>query len=263
MATERAVDAAWSAGRSAWPSLAVARDAFAEHVAGVLGEIADDDLAQRDAAGLYLAAAVVTGDPAAPAAVASLVPAVDPVLRQLGADRARIDDIRQHVLSVVVVGGERGPAIAGYAGRSDVRSWLRSVAVRSALKQWSRDKPALDLDDDLVGLADDPELAHLKSLYAEHVVAAIRDAIAALPSRARTLLRLHHLDGLTVDDLGRMYQVHRATAARWLAAARETVFEDTRVRLEAKLGLGEDSVVSIVRLVHSQLMLSMRRLLDS
>jgi len=103
----------------------------------------------------------------------------------------------------------------------------------------------------------------LKSMYAEHVATATREALATLSPRARTLLRLHHLDGLTVDDLGRMYNVHRATAARWLAAAREAVFDETRLRLEATLGIGEDSVVSIVRLVQSQLVLSMRRLLAS
>jgi RNA polymerase sigma-70 factor, ECF subfamily len=95
------------------------------------------------------------------------------------------------------------------------------------------------------------------------VVAALRDALASVSPRARTLLRLHYLDGLTVDDLGRMYGVHRATAARWVAAARETVFDETRQRIEAGLGLGEESAADVVRLVQSQLAVSFHRLLAS
>ena len=76
------------------------------------------------------------------------------------------------------------------------------------------------------------------------------------------LLRFHHLDGLTVDDLARMYNVHRATAARWVAAAREAVFEETRLRLHDRLGVDDSTAVSVVKLVQSQLVNSLRRLLS-
>lgn len=264
--------AAWAAGRAAWPAVVLDEAAFAAHVAGKLDARAatdDDDaiavVAALDGAGLYLAAAVLAGDPGAARTLAGLWPSIEPAVRQLGADRTRLDEVRQRVLEVVMVGGERGPAIAGYGGRADLRGWLRSVAVRTALKSWSRDRPAeaLDDDDDLVALADDPQLAHLKATYAGAVVIALREALATLAPRARTMLRLHYLDGLSVDDLGRMYGVHRATAARWIAAAREEVFEETRLRVESHLGLGEDSAASIVRLVQSQLAVSFHRLLAS
>lgn len=262
--------AAWSAGRAAWPTVSLDEAAFAAHLAGKVDARTGDDplavLASLDGAGLYLAAALLAGDPHATRALADLWPSIEPALRSLGADRVRLDEIRQRVLEVVVVGGERGPAIASYGGRADLRGWLRSVAVRTALKRWSRDRRDQSLDpddDDLSALADDPQLAHLKATYAGAVVTALRDALGTLAPRARTLLRLHYLDGLTVDDLGRMYNVHRATAARWVAAAREDVFEETRLRVEAHLGLGEDSAASVVRLVQSQLAVSFHRLLAS
>jgi RNA polymerase sigma-70 factor (ECF subfamily) len=261
--------AAWSAGRAAWPAVALDEGTFGGHLAATLEARATDDpravLAGLDGAGLYLAAAILAGHPAAARALADLWPSIEPALRTLGADRTRLDEIRQRVLEAVVMGGERGPAIAGYGGRAELRSWLRSVAVRTALKAWARERPAqsLDDDDDLAGLVDDPELAHLKATYAGAVVTALREALSTLAPRGRTLLRLHYLDGLTVDDLGRMYNVHRATAARWVAGAREEVFEETRLRVEANLGLGEESAVSIVRLVQSQLALSFQRLLAS
>jgi RNA polymerase sigma-70 factor (ECF subfamily) len=82
--------------------------------------------------------------------------------------------------------------------------------------------------------------------------------MAALTARQRTLLRLAYVDGLTVDAIGRMYAVHRATAARWLAAAREALFEEARVRVQAAVGAG---MTSVIRLVHSQVQLSLSRLL--
>jgi RNA polymerase sigma-70 factor, ECF subfamily len=261
MVSEATLETAWRAGSAAWPTVRIERDQLARHLVKV-AEVSGDP-AHLELADLYLAAAVLANDPAALAVIQSLLPTIDVALRQLGADTTRVEDMRQRVFEVVIVGGERGPAIAGYAGRSDLRSWLRSVGVRTALKAWSREPKSLAYDDDLADVVEDPELAMLKTLYADDVVTATRDALATLSPRARTLLRLHHLDGLTMDDLAAMYQVHRATAARWTAAAREAVFEETRRQLEARLGLGEDSAISIVRLVQSQLMLSMRRLLAS
>jgi RNA polymerase sigma-70 factor, ECF subfamily len=261
MVSESTLEATWCAGRGAWPTVRVERDQLARHLEKV-AEVADD-FAHLDVAGLYLAAAVLAKDSAALAVIQSFLPSIDVALSRLGADATRLDDMRQRVFEVVVVGGERGPAIAGYGGRSDIRSWLRSVAVRTALKVWSREHASSGYDDDLVVIVDDPELVMLKAMYADDVVTATREALAMLTPRARTLLRLHHLDGLTVDDLAAMYQVHRATVARWTAAAREAVFEETRRQLESRLGLGEDSAISIVRLVQSQLVLSMRRLLAS
>ena len=41
------------------------------------------------------------------------------------------------------------------------------------------------------------------------------EAFAALESRERNLLRYALGDGLSVDAIGTLYRVHRATAARW------------------------------------------------
>lgn len=250
------IAACLEAGRAAWPDVAVDAGSLAEY------------LADKDGAGhladLYLAHAVLERRPGAvDAFCAAVLPAIDAPLRHLGADPARLDELRQVVLDVVIVGAARGPALAGYAGRSELRGWLRSVAVRVALKAWSRERRGEPLEewDELGEAIADPAILHLKAKYADEVAAAFRAAVAGLTARQRTLLRLHHLDGLTVDDLARMYTIHRATAARWVAAAREAVFEDTRARLQQRIGLDDSEVVSVVRLVQSQLLESLRRLL--
>ena len=71
------------------------------------------------------------------------------------------------------------------------------------------------------------------------------------------------LYGATVDDLGALYQVHRATAARWIGAARERLAEETRRQMIEQLGIQPADYDSILRLIHSQLDVSVTRVLGS
>jgi RNA polymerase sigma-70 factor len=57
---------------------------------------------------------------------------------------------------------------------------------------------------------------------------ALQEALAMLTAREKTLLRLHFLDGMNIDALGTVFQVHRATVARWLVSIRTRVLEDVR-----------------------------------
>ncbi|AGP40143.1 hypothetical protein [Sorangium cellulosum] len=68
-------------------------------------------------------------------------------------------------------------------------------------------------------------------------------------------------DGLSIDVLGAHYQVGRATAARWLAGAREALRELTRAELVAKLGLTESQYASLARLIQGRLDVSVASLL--
>ena len=83
----------------------------------------------------------------------------------------------------------------------------------------------------------------------------------ALSDREKNLLRQSAIDGLSIDDLAALYRVHRATCARWLEAAREALFSDTRRRLIDEAGIAEAECDSIIRLVQSQLHVTLRRVL--
>jgi hypothetical protein len=63
--------------------------------------------------------------------------------------------------------------------------------------------------------------------------------------RARNLLRQHVLDGLTIDELARLYRAHRATCARWLADARSELALHTRRHL-VTASLPGDEVDSVL-----------------
>ena len=108
-----------------------------------------------------------------------------------------------------------------------------------------------------------PEQKQLRSQYTAELKKAIREAFAALEVRQRNLLRQHILDELTIDDLARLYRVHRATCARWLADARAELGKQTRKRLMAALSMPTNDVDSLLRFLDSDIELSISRILMS
>jgi len=75
------------------------------------------------------------------------------------------------------------------------------------------------------------------------------------------VLRQHTLDGQSIDRLAALHGVHRATAARWIDAARGTVLAGTQRELIQRLGLNTSELASVIRLIQSQLELSLLRAL--
>jgi RNA polymerase sigma-70 factor (ECF subfamily) len=86
-------------------------------------------------------------------------------------------------------------------------------------------------------------------------------ALGRLESRERNLLRLHHVHGLSMDAVGATYQAPRSTVARWIVRARERLLTLTREELTARLGLTPGELDSMLRLVCSQLDVSLRQLM--
>ena len=52
--------------------------------------------------------------------------------------------------------------------------------------------------------------------------------------------------------------MHRATAARWIIRVRQRLIEDTRARLLALLRVGDDELESVLRLIRSELDISIQ-----
>jgi RNA polymerase sigma-70 factor (ECF subfamily) len=108
---------------------------------------------------------------------------------------------------------------------------------------------------------DDPELSYMKELYRESFRAAFRAALDGLGAREKNLLRQHFVDGLGIDALGRMYGVHRATAARWVQSAREALLAATRREFAARTRVSKRECDSLLRLVQSRFDVTLRRLI--
>lgn len=83
---------------------------------------------------------------------------------------------------------------------------------------------------------------------------AVQDAVTALSAHERNLLRLHVVGRCTIDRIGCIHGVHRATAARWLERARSRVFELVRRQLAAEdIELTDRELRSIARVVGAEL----------
>lgn len=139
------------------------------------------------------------------------------------------------------------------------------VAVRLALSaRRSRDKE-LELDDDseLASAAfdGDPELATMKRDRRDELRVAVRAAFAALTVRERNLMRQSYVDGLSIDELGALYGVHRATVARWIAQARESVWHETKQRLRAETNASAEEAETLMSFLQSRLDLTLGGLL--
>lgn len=207
---------------------------------------------------LWIAFGCTTG--AAPALAAfelRFTPEIRDALRR-AFDTGLAEDAELKLLDKLLTAEGEGPRIQSYAGRGTLASWLRAAAVRTAIdvmrarREVPVDTAALgDLDDGF-----DPLLASLKQRFRDEFKIAFREAAAALTARERTLLRYRFVDDLSIDEIGNLYRVHRATAARWIAAIRESLFETTRARLAAQLAMTESEADSVLRLIDSQLDIS-------
>lgn len=248
--------------RAAWPGVALDEERFLAWLAARVpeGPEPEQKLAALAVADLYVACACANGDQQAIAALeARYFRELDHALGRLQAGASLIDDAKQRVRQQLFVGDP--PGIAGYSGSGQLRRWLRVVAVRALHRLRTQGRNEVVVDDDFIAALPagdaDPELQHLKRHYREAFREAFAAAMRMLSVEARLLLRQHFLDGLNIDELAALHRVHRATAARWLAQARETIAAQTRKLLLARLKGGAD-FDSILRLVQSQLDLSIR-----
>lgn len=173
--------------------------------------------------------------------------------------------LRERVL--VSLDGQ-SPKLAQYSGRAPLTAWLRMVATRIALTMARRAKPLgterpIESDDAIADMiSNDVELAHIRSEYGAAFKIAFHEALGSLEAQDRTVLRMSVLDGLSIDEIASLYQVHRATAARWLVAIREQLFKGTRQRLAERLQLGNADFESLVGVLMSRLDVSLQRVLD-
>ena len=259
-------------GRATWPQLAVDATAVVAFVGRqATAELADAALDGLRPGDLYLACACALQAPGAIAAFdRDFMREVDIALARMRVGAPRLSDIKQLVRQRLFVGGGTAgqPTSAGkiaeYGGRGDLRRWVRSVAVRTCLNELRRGKREVLVDDDqLIAqhaiASDDPELEYMKRTYANEFRVAFGEALGQLGAREQTLLRYHHVDGLNIDEIGAIYRIHRVTAFRWLEKAKELLVRATLDTLRARLKLPASELDSVLRMIRSQIHLSLVR----
>jgi RNA polymerase sigma-70 factor (ECF subfamily) len=257
-------------GAAAWPTVALASARYVEQLARCVQARAEEPaervIGTMPAADLFLAAACGDGDPAALAAFQqALVPTLRQALGKLAMPAAAIDETVQRVMLMLFVGDGGPPQIAGYSGRGALRSWLRTIGVRTGRRLLGVAAADIDGDDELDAVpaaVPGPELELLRGRYRDQVREAIAIGFSRVGQRQRDVLRQYYLEQLTIDQLATIYSINRATAARWVAAARLAVINEARVHLVEVLGSSVADIDSIIRLVRSQIQLSVRDLVQ-
>jgi RNA polymerase sigma-70 factor (ECF subfamily) len=219
---------------------------------------------------LVLAAACAEGLPSAQEELQTRVlPQVVPAVRRIDPSQAFVDEVRQHLLERLLVARPGKPArIAEFAGESSLVHWVRAVAVRLALnhRRDSGRSPELPAGDGLVEIAAplrDPQFELLQHGYGQAFSEGLRDALGQLEQRARAVLRLHYVDGLSLAQVGAVYQVNKSTVSRWLGDAREQLLSRLRRDLEGRLGIAAAELDSVLRAIQSRVELSLASALRS
>lgn len=272
---DREIAAFVGGARTAWPDIAVPVEEFLRFVGRRIPAeaVLPDALPQIHGADLYLVCAFLSALPCATPAAATIdrlcFARLDATLRRVGVPEPDLGDVRQTIYRRVLVAEDgKPPRIAHYAGRGDLRSWVLVVATREARDLLQLPRGEHLLGDEVLSRFAAPgeshEMAYLKQLYRGEFKAAFEEALASLSSRERNLLRYALLDGLTLDQIATLENVHRATVARWNDRVRERLLTRTRALLRRRLGLAHsDEIDSVIRLIGSRFEASVVALLRS
>jgi RNA polymerase sigma-70 factor (ECF subfamily) len=235
----------------AYPDFSVDPQAFAARLESLPGELNAEDL--------YLAFAAAEGDGAALAIVEERhLARIDRFVAHLGRQASFVDEVRQQVRERILIGGSGNrPKILDYSGRGSLGAWIRVTATRQALDLLDREKrhrPSSDeLEDDQLAATVDPELLAIRQRHLPQFRSAFRAALDSLDVRERNLLRLYLVDGLNIGRIGEIFGKSRATIGRMVVDCREKLLEETRRRLAEMTGASEGDVKSLIRLLQSQL----------
>ena len=260
-----AIQKAFEAAKWDWPDLAgPTLEEFGAHVQRI--QTSDSDL-ERYATDIYLALACGCAETNAIRALERCyLPMLEAQLSRSGFDETARKDVFQQMLLHLCAGPS--PRILTYAGRASLGSWLGVATMRFALQMAGKSKRSRSVPPDvtiesLVSGETNPEIQVAIENARPQFQAALGAALDSLPERDRTLLRLCFVDGLTIDRIGSMYGVHRATAARWIASIREGILKSVQTVIMRDFGMRASEFESLAFLLRSELQLSLLRVLGA
>jgi RNA polymerase sigma-70 factor (ECF subfamily) len=258
---ESSLDAIVRAARAAWPTVHLDGALLIAYLAQRWPDNAslDEWLSAAHINDLYLTCACAHAiDGAIETFDRAHLGAVRDYLANTRPDDAFVDDVRQSLREKLFVGERR--KIEAYSGRGALGGWVRMLSVRAAidLRRQRGERPFNLRQEEPSTIT--PELRYLSQRYSREVESAFSQAVTRLDGEQRTLLRMHFVDAVTLDELARLKNLNRRTIARHLASARETLLEETCRHLRTRLSVSSDELASLFRLVRSELQISVARL---
>src|SRR5262249_6487003 len=147
----------WDAARTAWPAIALPPERFARELARRIashaaGAVAPAALDASHGADVYLAIACCDGNAAA---IAQLDELVGRELRhasaQLRATPDQATEVHAELRRILLFDdGDRAAALRDYAGRGDLRGYIRVSATRALIRAINRSRREVAVDDGAV-----------------------------------------------------------------------------------------------------------------
>jgi RNA polymerase sigma-70 factor (ECF subfamily) len=197
---------------------------------------------------------------------AKVMPKVRQAITKIDASSVFVDEALQAVRERLLakMNGEE-PRIRQYSGEGPLANWARVAGVRVALNvrrahaKGPEQEPAEDLHDPLPAAS--PELDFLRAHLAEKFKVALSDALATLSPQDRNLLRMHLIDGLSLERLGTMLNVHKSTLSRRLQKLEGELVAGTREALQRRFGIRSKELASAMKVFSQRVSFSVRTLL--
>jgi RNA polymerase sigma-70 factor (ECF subfamily) len=221
----------------------VAPDAFRERAAQLWpGPFLAEDV--------YLATAMLAGDAQAVGVLRAMLRSA---IRQHARGRmgdSDCEELEAELSEQMLVGPSAG--LRNFRATGPLAAWVGVAAARKVVAFLKRSARGTEFSDAMLwsdlGQAG-AELSQFRDGLNLQLSACFAAAIRGLERKQRLLLRQHHLDGVGLQGLAAIYDVHRATIVRWLAGARASLLENLRNEIAQKLQVQRLDVDSLVRAV--------------
>lgn len=256
MTSEDSIRLMFHGGRRRWPEVLLAYEVFAARCREILQR---EGQLPPEAADLYLCCACAEGDRAALRSFAREGAAVaSAAIRRVERSDDFVRDTLQELWRKLLVGADA--RVRSFTGRGPLQAWVRVAAARVALDRRRAcklgEQRRVELSEQLAGTELDQEATLLRARFGEAFQRALRSAVAGLSKQERNVLRLHVIGRFSIDEIGRAYDVHRATAARWIERARDKIYAEVREALRLEHGLTASEFKSLAAELGVELELS-------
>ncbi len=144
-------------------------------------------------------------------------PFLDHVALRLARNAADAEDLASHIVTALLAG-----KIAQYAGRGNLRGWLRAVTVHLFLdRRRQQQRHRLEELPDNLSLPAPEERdegdceKHFRRPLLEEVAAELAGSLRRLPEREAAFLNLYYFQGRTLAEAAALLGVHESSASRW------------------------------------------------
>jgi RNA polymerase sigma-70 factor len=187
--------------------------------------------------------------------------------------RPESEDLAQEIVTTLLASMESGKdsKLAGYNGKGSLAGWLRVAVAHAAIDHFRRFRKEILVDNwetqgnevqaapDAAGPLRDAE--PLDSRWGPVLSRLLAEELKGLAARDRLLLSLYYLHGVSLKAIGRQFDVHEATASRWLESLRQGIRKRIERELRLRHGFRGRDLDSLWRWVSDNESFSLERIL--